>query len=327
MTRFLATLALATAALAQPPIDTTPDKFYRMNPDLLEMEGVPKGKMTGPFTLPDSKAYPGTIHTYWIYVPAQYDPKVPADLMVFNDGQAFKNPEGDLRAHVILDNLIWRRELPVIIAVFINPGRRPDQPDASPQDWGDRSGNRPQEYNALDGKYASVVCDELLPLVYKDYNISRDPNRHGIGGASSGAIAAFTVAWHRPEVFRKVLSLIGSYTNIRGGHEYPDIVARSEKKPLRVYIQDGRNDNRGLRRNGEYDPKWDWFLQNTRMVKALSDKGYDLNYQFGIGRHSQKHSALILPDMLRWLWRDHPVSADPNDKIERSFREPVAATN
>jgi len=326
MIRFRAALVLAVAlACGQEP---NPDQHYRMNPDLLKAPGVPEGKLNGPFVLPDSKAYPGTIHTYWIYVPAQYDPKVPADLMVFNDGQAFKNPEGDLRAHVVLDNLIYRRELPVMIAVFINPGHRPDQPDASPQDWGDRSGNRPQEYNALDGKYASVVVDELLPLVYKDYNISKDPERHGIGGASSGAIAAFTVAWQRPEAFRKVLSLIGSYTNLRGGHAYADIVRKSDKKPLRVYLQDGRNDNRGQRRDGgSYDETRDWFLQNVRLMRALTEKGYDLNYQFGIGRHSQKHSSLILPDMMRWLWRDHAVSTDPNDKIERAFRAPAAASN
>ena len=282
---------------------------------------MPKGEVRGPFTLP-SEAYPGTQHTYWIYVPAQYDAKVPASLMIFNDGQAFKNMDGDLRAPNVLDNLIYRREIPVMVAVFINPGRRPDQPEPTPQNWGDRDTNRPTEYNALDDKYARVIVDELLPALYKDFNISKDPERHAIGGASSGAIAAFTVAWHRPDTFRKVLSMIGSFTNIRGGHAYADIVRNSEKKPLRVYLQDGRNDNRGVRRDG-YDETWDWFLQNNRLMRALSDKGYDLNYTWGIGRHGQKQAGAIMPDMMRWLWRDHPVSTDPNDAVERAFNEPA----
>ena len=161
-----------------------------------------------------------------------------------------------------------------------------------------------------------------MPALYKDYNISKDPERHGIGGASSGAIAAFTVAWERPNDFRKVLSMIGSFTNLRGGHAYADIVRKSEKKPIRIYLQDGRNDNRGIGRDGNYDEKRDWFFQNVRLMQALHEKGYDLNYQWGIGRHSQKHGGAIFPDMMRWLWRDHPVSTDVKDMVERSFNKP-----
>jgi enterochelin esterase-like enzyme len=309
----------------QPPPAPNPDIHYQLGPDSYPRDGVPRGEVRGPFTLP-SDAYPGTQHTYWVYVPAQYDAKIPASLMVFNDGQAFKNMDGDLRAPNVLDNLIYRREIPVMIAVFINPGRRPDQPEPTPQNWGDRDTNRPAEYNSLDDKYARVVVDELMPVLYKDYNISKDPERHGIGGASSGAIAAFTVAWERPNEFRKVLSMIGSFTNLRGGHQYADIVQRSEKKPLRVYLQDGRNDNRGVGREGKYDESRDWFVQNMRLMRALSDKGYDLNYTWGIGRHGQKQAGAIMPDMMRWLWRDHAVSTDPNDAVERAFNEPAART-
>ena len=120
-----------------------------------------------------------------------------------------------------------------------------------------------------------------MPVLYKEYNISKDPERHGIGGASSGAIAAFTVAWERPNDFRKVLSIVGSFTNIRGGHAYADIVRKSEKKPIRIFLQDGRNDNRGVGRGGTYDPLRDWFLQNVRLKDALTEKGYDLNYPVG----------------------------------------------
>ena len=139
-----------------------------------------------------------------------------------------------------------------MLSVFINPGRTPEQPEPTPRNWGDRDTNRPTEYNSLDDRYARVIVDELMPVLYKEYNISKDPERHGIGGASSGAIAAFTVAWHRPNDFRKVLSIVGSFVNLgdRGGDTYADIVRKSEKKPLRVFLQDGRNDNRGMGRGG-----------------------------------------------------------------------------
>lgn len=304
--------------------DPRMDAYYKLGPDSMSQEGVPKGKMVGPHTLP-SEAYPGTQHTYWVYVPAQYNPAQPAALIVFNDGQAFKNEPGDVQAQHVLDNLIYRREIPVMLGVFINPGRRPDQPEPSPQEWGDRTTNRPEEYNALNDKYPRVIVDELLPALRKDYNISNDPEQHAIGGASSGGIAAFTVAWHRPDHFRKVFAFVGSFVNLggRGGHTYPDLILQSEKKPLRIYLQDGRNDNRGRERPGSDPREYDWFYQNVRMAEALTKKGYDVNYTWGIGNHGQKQGGAIFPEIMRWLWRDaQAVSTDPKDTLERSFREP-----
>jgi enterochelin esterase family protein len=210
-----------------------------------------------------------------------------------------------------------------MIGVFINPGRRPDQPEPSPRDWGDRNTNRPTEYNSLDDKYARVITEELMPALAKEYNVSKDPEMHGIGGSSSGAIAAFTVAWERPDHFRRVLSNVGSFVNLRGGHVYPEKVLATEKKPIRVYLCDGRNDNRGLR-GGKYDETRDWFYQNVRLMKALTQKGYDVNYSWGMNNHGQKFGGAILPEMMRWLWRDGPVSTDPKDTVERSFRQPAA---
>jgi enterochelin esterase family protein len=298
-----------------------PDLFYRLSPDAMPQAGVPQGEIRGPFTLP-SQAYPGTQHTYWVYVPAQYDAVVPVSLMIYNDGQAFMNPVGDVRAPVVMDNLIFRREIPVMIGVFINPGRRPDQPEPDLHNWGDRDTNRPTEYNTLDDKYARVIVDELLPALRKEYNMSPDPERHGIGGSSSGAIAAFTVAWQRPDQFRKILSNVGSFTNLRGGNAYPDIIRGSGKKPLRVFLVDGRNDNRALKPDDSYDPTRDWFYQNVRMQQALAEKGYDVNYAWGIGRHGQKMLQTVFPEMMRWLWRDHGVSTDPRDTVERSPNAP-----
>ena len=300
--------------------EPNPDAHYHLGPDSLPEDGVPKGDIKGPFTLP-SQAYPGTAHTYWIYVPAQYNESTPASLMIFNDGQAFMNPEGDLRAQNVLDNLIYRREIPVMISVFINPGRRPDQPEPNLHEWGDHTTNRPTEYNTLDDRYARVIVDELLPVLYKEYNISKNPDDHGIGGASSGAIAAFTVAWQHPDQFHKVLSIVGSFVNLRGGDAYAEMVLKADKKPIRIFLQDGRNDQRGIKKDGTYDQRRDWFYQNVTLMKALTAKGYEVNYAWGMNKHGSKMGGAIMPEMMRWLWRDQPVSTDPHDTTERSFHE------
>lgn len=320
---FLLGLASATALSQVPAAPPAPDMnaHYQFGPDSQARDGVPKGEVKGPFVIP-SQAYPGTQHTYWVYVPAQYDAAVPASLMVFQDGQAFKDRDAGQRMPNVLDNLIYKREIPVMLSVFINPGRTPEQPEPTPQQWGDQTTNRPTEYNTLDDKYARVVVDELMPALAKDYNISKDPEQRGIGGASSGAIAAFTVAWHRPNEFRKVLSIVGSFVNLRGGDAYTDLVRQNERKPIRIFLQDGRNDNRGVGRGGVYDQRRDWFYQNVRLMKAFTEKGYDVNYTWGLNTHGQRMGGPMLPEMMRWLWRDQPVSTDPNDAVERGFNEP-----
>jgi hypothetical protein len=128
--------------------------------------------------------------------------------------------------------------------------------------------------------------------------------------------AAFGVAWFRPADFRKVIIFVGSFTDIRGEHIYPELVEESPRKPIRLFMQDGRNDHRR-----PDNLKMDWFYQNVRLKDALEKKGYDLNYTWGIGNHGQKQGGSILPGMMRWLWRDHAVSSDPNDSVERSFLE------
>jgi enterochelin esterase-like enzyme len=295
------------------------DAYYKLGPDSQPMEGVPKGKFSEAKIIA-SQVFPGTQHTYYVYVPAQYDPATPTALMVFNDGQAMMAEPGSVQAHHVIDNLIYRREIPVMLGVFINPGRRPDQPEPTPRDWGDRTTNRAAEYNAPDEKYARVVVEELMPALKKDYNISPDPEQHGIMGASSGAIAAFSTAWFRPNDFRKAISVTGSFVDLRGGHIFPELVAESERKPLRIFMQDGRNDNRSTT-----NPNRDWFYQNVRLMRALTAKGYDVNYAWGINNHGQKQGGAILPEMMRWIWRDQPVSTDPNDQVERSLRAPFAA--
>jgi enterochelin esterase-like enzyme len=288
------------------------DALYTLSPDSLPREGVPKGEVRGPFKLP-SKAYPGVEHSYWVYVPAQYDGAREASLMVFQDGATYLKADGSYRAQNVLDNLIYRGDIPLILGAFIDPGVNVAEGRSIRQD----------EYDSLGDRYSKVIVDELLPALYKEYKISRDPDRHAIAGWSSGAIAAFTVAWERPDQFHKVLTGIGTFVDLKGGHVYPEKVLTSEKKPIRIFMVDGRNDNRGTNNNTpEYDPNRDWFLQNVRLMEALTKKGYDVNYSWGMGVHSHNMGGAMLPEMMRWLWRDQPVSLDPSDTVERSFRSP-----
>ena len=299
------------------------DDVYLLGPDSQSHSGVPHGKIVGPLTLA-SELFTNTTRNYWIYVPAQYDAAKPAGLMIFQDGHAFLNTNGEYRAPNVFDNLIYRREMPVTIAVFINPGHTPSQPESSATNWGDGINNRATEYNELNDHYSKLIIDELLPALEKDFNISKNPDDHAIAGASSGAICAFTVAWQRPDQFHKVISTIGSFTNIRGGHVYPDLIRAAEHKPLRIFLQDGLNDNRGTRRGkSDYDPKWDWHAQNLKMAAALTEKNYDLNYCWGIGTHSNKQGGAMLPEMLRWLWRDYPRSDDSRDDSNRKLFVPM----
>ncbi len=293
------------------------DAYYHLGPDSKPMEGVPQGRFEEPKIIP-SKVFPGYQHTYWVYLPAQYDPNKPTALMVFNDGAAMKADDRDVRGHHVLDNLIYRREIPVMLGVFINPGRLPSQPEPTDRNWGDKDTLRRDEYNPPTDKYARVIVEELLPALKADYNISDNPDHHGIMGSSSGACAAFAVAWFRPNHFRKVITFSGTFVDLRGQHIYPELVAASEKKPIRIFMQDGRNDYRGIQ-DGVYNAKKDWFYQNVRLKDALEAQGYEVNYSWGISNHGQKHGGAIFPSMMRWLWRDQPVSTDPYDELERTF--------
>jgi predicted alpha/beta superfamily hydrolase len=330
------------------------DQAYVLGPDSAPQPGVPQGKVGDWEKLP-STVFPGTLHDFCVYVPVQYDGSKPVSLMIVQDGQAWVNPAGEYRTAYVLDNLIYRREIPVMIAVFINPGRTPEQPMATLSSWGDQGSNRPTEYNAIDDKYTKVITDELLPELNKRYKISTRPEDRALAGASSGAIAAFTVAWHRPDQFSKVISTIGSFVNLRGGHVYPDLIRSSDRKPIRIFLQDGLNDNRGVgggRRGNppaaaantapgttpapatpatpppapapNYNADRDWHGQNIKMVAALSEKGYDVNYSWGVGTHNNRHGGAILPEMMRWLWRDYPRGVDdPRDASNRGFLLPA----
>jgi enterochelin esterase family protein len=239
--------------------------------------------------------FPDTIRRYWVYVPVQYDGSSPACVMVFQDGHAYIGETGQFRATIVMDNLIHRGDMPVTIGIFIDPGHKKDRLPPQPG-WQPSPENRSFEYDTLSDQYARFLLEEILPEVGRTYSLTDDPERRGICGISSGGICAFTVAWERPGAFRKVLSHVGSFTNIRGGHVYPALIRKTDRKPLRVFLQDG---------SGDLDNEHgSWPLANQEMAASLKFAGYDYRFEYGTGAHNGIHGGAILPDSLRWLWRD-----------------------
>lgn len=264
---------------------------YPLGPDSLKQEGVPVGKVTQ-HTWKESKIFPGTERDYWVYVPAQYDAAKPACVMVFQDGQGYVGETGHSRVPTVFDNLIQQKAMPVTIGIFINPGNFPSLAGNKPRS------NRSFEYDSLGDAYTRFLLEEILPAVGQEYSLTDDPQGRAFCGISSGGICAFTVAWERPDAFSKVISYVGSFTNIRGGHVYPALIRKTEKKPIRVFLQDGENDLDNLHGS--------WPLANREMAAALKFAGYDYRFEMGSEGHNAKQGAAILPEMLRWLWRDYP---------------------
>lgn len=303
--------AFASQSAARKPGD------YPLTADSLRHQDVPRGRLEGPFEF-HSKVFSGTVRQYWIFVPAQYDASKPASLLVFQDGQRATNPEGSLRVPAVMENLIHKGDMPVTLGVFVTPGNLSEH---YPDNLGmGNPDHRAEEYDALDDDYARFLIDELLPEVASKYRLTDDPEQRAIGGTSSGAICAFTVAWHRPDVFRKVISMIGSYVSIGykpaqdgkpmtpGGDLYPTLIRKNPIRPLRIFLQDGANDLDNEHGN--------WFLANQQMLaalqwanaeadrKQLAGPRYEVAHAWGDGMHSDAHGGALLPDILRWLWRD-----------------------
>jgi len=316
--RLLLPLVLGLAHLsAQDSAPMRKPGEYPLTADSLPQAGVPKGKLEGPFEW-NSKIIGGTVRRYWVYVPAQYTGEKPACLLVFQDGQRALNPQGPLRVDQVLENLIAKQDIPVTIGLFITPGSLSDH---YPDNLGmSNPNNRANEYDTLSDTYARMLVDELIPELRKTYQITDDPMGRVIGGTSSGAICAWTVAWERPDQFRKVISMIGSYTSIGyrpargnqplvpGGDLYPTLIRKNPIKPIRIFLQDGSGDLSNEHGN--------WFLANQQVLSALEfananadkkqDPGprYDMKHAWGDGNHSDTHGGALLPDILRWMFRD-----------------------
>jgi len=289
----------AILAVATTSFTIAADK-YPVHPDSVPQEGVPTGQIKGPFEW-HSEIFPGTVREYAIYVPAQYDASKPACSMIVQDGlgkaKGWKLP-------TVLDNLIHKGDIPVQIGIFVSPGVVP----AANKDSQPRF-NRSFEYDGMGDQYARFLLEEIIPEVAKTYNLSTDPNDRLIAGSSSGAICAFTAAWERPNEFRRVFSAVGTYVSLRGGDAYPTLIRKFENKPLRVFLQDGSNDLDIYAGS--------WWVANQAMLSSLRFSGYDVAHNWGEGGHNGKHSTAIMPDALRWLWRDYPEPIKPGVPPQR----------
>ncbi|MDB5324272.1 MAG: gluconolactonase [Phycisphaerales bacterium] len=261
---------------------------YKPHPDSIAQDGVPKGVVTK-HTFATSKIFPGTTREYSVYVPAQYKKEEPACVMVFQDNG------GGLKVPTVFDNLIHHKDMPVTIAIMIAPGVIPPPKDvqAYPRY------NRSYEYDSPTDLYARFLIEEILPEVAKDYNLTKEATGRAICGSSSGGIAAFVAAWERPDSFSRVVSFVGSFTNLRGGQTLSSMIRKSEPKPIRIFLQDGVNDL------DIYSGSW--FIGNQDIDKALSYAGYEHQFVVGTEGHNGKHAAAIFPDAVRYIWKDYPA--------------------
>lgn len=285
-----------------------PENPYPPGADSKPQDGVPKGeRVKGVFN--QSKIFPGTTRDYTVYIPAQLDRSKPAPFMVLQDGGGYK-------ADVVFDNLIHKKEIPALVGVFVNHGRVVALDTNTAMD----RFNRSYEYDGLGDNYARFLIEELFPFIEKKHHVklSTDADKGSIGGASSGAIAAFTASWERPDRFRRVFSSIGTYVGLRGGNIYPTLIRKVEPKPLRIFLQDGEND---LNIYGG-----DWWMANQEMQRALVFAGYDVNHAWGKGAHDANQATQVFPDALRWLWRDYPepIQANPQRKSRQKTLDIVS---
>lgn len=269
------------------PIDTS-DVAYAYGPDSTPRAGVAAGTVTT-FTLENPAAFPGTTRRVSVHVPTGVRTDAPHPCMVFQDGGLYLDPGGPVRAGVVLDNLIAGGAIPPVVGVFVDPGVRAS--GAGPQK------NRNAEYDPFDATYADFLADEVLPRVAEIVSLTDDPAGRGLCGGSSGGNASFTAAWHRPDAFTRVIAFNSSFAQIPGGNPVPELLGRSARRPLRVFLHAAHHD---LNWN---QPRHNWFAENLRVAAALAESGYDLRFVVGDGGHDPGHGGTLLPDALRWLWR------------------------
>jgi enterochelin esterase-like enzyme/sugar lactone lactonase YvrE len=303
-----ASCAFAIAS-AQAPGGSLPPADYSLGPDSQPRAEVPKGTVTQ-HKLPPGKFYPGTTHNYQLYVPAQYDKNRPTPFMIFLDGNGYAGD--NIRIPVVFDNLIARRELPAMIGIFINPGVLPALSEQAQNRY-----ERIFQYDSLTPRFSSFLVEELIPEVARTYNLSKDPNDRGIAGTSTGGVGAFVAAWERPDQFRRVITLIGSFGNFRGADRLPGLIRRTEPKPIRIVMQTGRQDINNYAGS--------WYLENPRMAAALEFAGYDVKLELGEEGHNTRHGGAVMPDMLRWLWRDYPKPIVVREPVPGAGRGVFAA--
>jgi enterochelin esterase-like enzyme len=284
-------------------------------PDSYAQPGVPQGKLSEKMSF-TSKLYEGMTSDYWVYVPSEYDPATPAALMIWQDGHYHIERDGPMQVNTsgqppsrlqnVIDNLTYKKKIPVAIYLLIDPGM-----------IGTRA-MRSIQYDTVSDLYPRFLRDEVLPLIYSKYNIRKDGYSRAVAGNSSGGICAFNAAWYMPELFSRVVARVPSFTALQwkpgeqdGGNIYPFRVRREARRNIRVWTQDGSEDMEA--------GSGSWPLQNIQMANSLKIKGYDFHFSFGTGTHNHAQNNSEMPDALTWLWRDY----DPA-KTEQTFEQDAA---
>ncbi len=284
-----------------PALWTVADRQYHPSPDAFVRGGVVAGTPRRFEDWTATEVYAGTKRDVLVYLPPNFDPAgQPPSVLICNDGEAYADPAGPVRAMTVLDNLLDRRKIEPTVAVFVNPGRpinvpsrrevtegQPDDPQAVQQ--------RSIEYDTVNDTYAHFLIGDLLPFVESQIGcaLTIDPCRRIVAGISSGGICAFSAAWFRPDSFGRVLSHCGSFTAIRGGHNFPYLIRSTPRKPIRVWMQSGEGDADILTGS--------WPLANKEVAAALAFAGYDVRFEFGQGGHNLAHGGALFADALRWL--------------------------
>jgi iron(III)-enterobactin esterase len=322
---------LAAAAQAQTDVSIVPP--YRDAPEMAPLPGASRGTLQSfIMTSAESRVFPGIRQLdnavtqrrdaygnrlpapldqtsapapyrreIFVYIPAGYRSGTPAPLLVVQDGRDYA-----ARVAAALDGLIAAKRVPPIVAVMIQSG------------GGDAQGSeRGLEYDTLSGRYAEFVEHEVLPRVTQltGVRFTTDPNGRAAMGGSSGAAAAWTMAWFHPEWYRKVLSYSGTFVNQaspqdpatpEGAWDYAaHLIPGTARKPIRIWMEVGTRD---LHWDDPEPTFHNWPLANDRFAAALRAKGYDYRY---LKAQDAVHVdgnviAQTLPDALAWLWRDYP---------------------
>jgi enterochelin esterase family protein len=284
------------------------------SPDSYPQPGAPEGKLTGPMEMA-SKIYPNMKANVWYYVPAQWDGRTPLAVQIWGDGQMYTKRMTAYRVLESLDNLTAQKRIPMMVNIFIQPGTA------------DGVARRSVEYDSVNDTYARYLLEEILPEIGKTVPMRQDGYSRAMVGESSGGICAFNAAYFKPGEISRVLSWIGSFAALRtsaehpaGGAEYPIMARREPKRNIRVWLQDGAEDQENPRAGS-------WPLANIHLANSLKIKGYDYRFSFGMGTHNQSQGSAELPESLTWLWRDYDsaktsqeFTPDPAEKDKPLWR-------
>lgn len=282
----------------QAALDHPSDRQYQPCPEATMLNGIEQGSFTRIHQWRDTDLFRATERDLAVYLPAGA-PSEDLRLLICNDGMAYASLSGPIRVTRVLDALYARGEIAPTAVIFINPGIPLGPIEISPTpSYTPEATQRSIEYDSLTPTYGEFLITEVLPWVQAEFGVSfsANPAHKTVCGISSGGICAFSAAWFHPDHFQRVISHCGSFTNIRGGHNFPYLVRATDRKPIRAYLQSGTNDGTTI--------FGDWPTANQAMAKALAYAGYDYRFDFGQGGHTLRHAGSVFADTLRWLWRE-----------------------